>query len=76
MGDEILTVKDMIEFLQKFDLDLPFGYVGHYGEFHSLNRSDFWKSKTYLRSYSSSEKRAKEFEALVFQAPDVGPEPD
>jgi hypothetical protein len=76
MDNKKFTVGTFIEFLKNFDPNLSFGYIGHYGEFYTMDTYDFSEWETYFQDHSYPRKEEIKFKALAFQAPDVGEYPD
>lgn len=66
----MITVRQMIEALQKLNKDLPCGVSGHYGEFYSYE--DFPNMQEVRIEWESS----KMMSACIFEVLDIGPEPD
>ena len=77
----LMTVKDLIEHLKQMDQDAPVGRTGHFGEFHPMDKFDFYEGKSYLVlptqewrqfSYDSNLK----IKVIDIISPDIGPDPD
>lgn len=77
--NNLFTVGDLINLLNSYDKNLPIGVVGHFGEFHPIDKFDFRTSNVHEKlSYEQKRKdvKAKEFKILAINAPDIGEEPD
>lgn len=66
-----MTVRDMIEMLQKGNPDAEVVTFGHFGEVYELRNSHIaW------RAFGHYEPDATKCEYLSITVPDIGPEPD
>ena len=71
------TVGELIEVLKTFDPDLPFGVIGHYGEFHEMDVRDVRQATTYISVPGDWEhKHAPRLDIVRFECPDVGEYPE
>jgi hypothetical protein len=76
VSKNFLTVGKLIEHLQKYPKDMLVGKVGHYGEFHYMNESDFTLSNAYYESREYEINQRDLGKVLDIMAPNIGEDPD
>jgi len=77
------TVKDLIEFLKGLDPEMPYGRIGHFGEFMPMWPTDFWVGEAHFnpKEHKWTEGWRKQVKypkgkVLDIQAPEMGDPPD
>ena len=78
VATEYMTVGELVARLQEVDQTLPVGRIGHFGELHSMIRSDFRPSTAFGIDYMTwkGAETEKPFPCFCIDAPDIGEEPD
>lgn len=75
--DRALKVKDLKEILDKLPDNMLIGCVGHFGEAYLISSYDIREGKAYLTPDGFwRDPNQLEIELLVFEMPDIGPDPD
>jgi len=71
----MLTVKQLKALLETFDETSYIGTIGHFGEFLSIDSSDFYETTVDLSEYWRDTTTEK-IKVIDISCPDKGPEPD